>query len=85
MIIDALLQFLIQFGQELQNVFGLSQITELPWGIDDVLTTGIGGYHALATYFPPLNVVMTAFIIYIGFRVVLMILRAVPFLGRTLS
>lgn len=57
----------------------------LPWGTDEWFSQGITGYKILAASFPPMGVVFTAFLIYIGFKIVVQILKAVPILGRTLS
>jgi hypothetical protein len=56
----------------------------LPWGIDEMVSIGVNGYKVLSTSFPPFQVVLQAFIIYIGFRIALQILKAVPILGRTI-
>lgn len=85
MIIDALLQVLIGLGREMVSVLHLPIITELPWGIDSVLVNGLGGYRAMAVFFPPLTVVMTAFIIYLGFRIVVMVIKAIPVIGKTVN
>lgn len=56
----------------------------LPWGTDLWFQQGITGYKILAQSFPPMGVVLTAFLIYIGFKIAIQILKAVPILGRTL-
>lgn len=56
----------------------------LPWGLDSMLVTGVQGYKVLSTAFPPMQVVMDAFLIYISFKIVVQILKAIPFIGRTL-
>ena len=56
----------------------------LPWGIDSIMVQGVQGYKILATAFPPFTVVLNAFLIYIGFRIALQLLKAVPVLGRTI-
>lgn len=58
---------------------------KIPYGIDEILLQGIGGYNMLSTYFPPFQVVLTAFLIYFGFRLALMIIRAIPILGKTIQ
>ena len=57
----------------------------LPWGTDAWFSEGINGYKVLAQSFPPMGVVLSAFLIYIGFRIALRLLKGVPILGRTLS
>lgn len=57
-------------------LFGLFPlITELPWGLDAVVVQGVGGYKLLATAFPPLSTVLTIFLIYISFRLGMILLR----------
>lgn len=58
---------------------------QLPWGLDDMVTSGVNGYKVLALSFPPFQVVLTAFLIYLGFRLALKALKAIPLLGRTLE
>ncbi len=81
MIIDALLKLLIDLSDTLHNL-GLPYIDELPWGIDSFLSSGVSGYKMLAEYFPPFQTVLTAFLIYMGFKVVLHMLAGVPIIGR---
>jgi len=55
-------------------------IDELPWGMDSVLSDGVGGYKLLAEAFPPLNSLLTVFMIYLAFRLGIITLRF--FLGN---
>jgi len=50
-------------------------IEELPWGVDSFLVQGVGGYKLLATLFPPLSTLMTAFLIFVGFKLSIILLR----------
>lgn len=54
----------------------------LPWGVDNILVTGVSGYKMLAQYFPPFTVVLDAFLIYIGFKLAVRLLRMIPMVGR---
>lgn len=83
MILATLLDMITQLGNELSSILPI--IEELPWGMDAVITNAVGGLKYLSIYLPFLNTVLTAFIIYLAFRIVLKVLRAVPFLGRTLD
>jgi len=58
---------------------------KLPWGVDDYVALGINGYKVLAQSFPPMQTILNAFLIYIGFRIAIQLLKAVPILGRTLQ
>lgn len=57
----------------------------LPWGLDTWVNQGVQGYKVLAISFPPFSVVLDAFLIYIGFKIAIRLLKAVPILGKTLS
>ncbi len=85
MIIDALLNVVSSLGLELSSQFHLPIITELPWGMDATLTNAVGGYKAMAVFFPPLSIIMTAFLIYLGFRITIIVLRVVPFLREAIK
>jgi hypothetical protein len=60
-------------------------VTSLPWGIDSILTQGVNGYKILAESFPPFGIIFTAFLILLGFKIALKLLKGVPLLGRTLE
>ncbi len=57
----------------------------LPWGTDDIVSSGVAGFKVIAQSFPPFDIVLQAFLIYIGFKIILRLLKAVPILGRTLQ
>lgn len=57
---------------------------KIPWGIDEILITGVSGFKNLALSFPPFGVIMQAFLIYIGFKIIMQLLKGVPILGRTI-
>jgi len=58
----------------------IPKIEELPLGIDGYLITAIGYFRAFMEIFPPLEVMFTAFLWYMGFKLTLVVLRNVPFL-----
>lgn len=60
-------------------------LLKLPWGLDELLVNGVAAFKSLVIYFPPLTTLMTAFLIYLGIRVALRLLSAVPILGRTIK
>lgn len=86
-----LLELVIYIIGSLSNFFaqflpGTGQVPLLlPWGVDEALSTGVSGYKQLSTVFPPFDIVLQAFLVYIGFRLVIQLLKAVPLLGKTLS
>jgi len=57
-------------------VFAFSPvITELPWEIDSFFLTGITGFNYLAEFFPPLRLFMTLTLIYLGFKVSMLVMK----------
>lgn len=61
-------------------LFGwLPKATVLPYGIDEHLQTGVGYVKGLTTYFPFLATITTAVLIYIGWRLLLLVANV--FLG----
>lgn len=57
----------------------LPVVEELPFGLDAFFVSGVGGYKQLMAFFPPLETVLIAFGVYLGFRIILLIMRV--FLG----
>lgn len=57
-------------------------ITELPYGIDSILVTGMTYLHAIIAVFPPLGIMLSGFLIILGFKTLMLVLRAVPIIGR---
>lgn len=73
MITQYLFSFLIMIAKV---IFGwLPIVTELPWGIDEIFVTAIQTFKGVMGYFPPLEVVLGAFLIYAGFRLGLIVLK----------
>jgi len=58
----------------------LPTATILPWGLDDLWITSIGYFKGFMLVFPPLTIVFDAFMIYLGFRLLLIVLKI--FLGK---
>lgn len=54
----------------------LPRVDVLPLGIDDYFSTAITSFKAFAEIFPPLGVIFTAFMWYLGFKITLFTLRA---------
>lgn len=57
----------------------------LPWGTDAILLQAVTGYKLLAGAFPPFQTILTAFIIYLLFRIALKMLKVVPFVGNMIE
>lgn len=77
MIIDALLNAFLQFFQLIISIFNLPVITELPFGIDGILTTAVSYYHGITETVPYLQVVWNCFLFVLAFEVVLLVLKLV--------
>jgi hypothetical protein len=53
-------------------------VTQLPFGIDGVLTTGMGYVWFMANIIPPIGIMLNGFLFLIGFKIVLKIIAMVP-------
>jgi len=77
MIINFILAFLNIIGNV---IFGwMPIVTELPWGIDEGLTTVVGYARTVMELIPPIQVVFNFFMLYLGFRLGLLVFKI--FLG----
>jgi len=64
------------WGNVLNSMFSFLPVVDtLPLGMDSVLSTAVGYFRGLMSIFPPLEVVFTAFLIYVSFRVSLILLN----------
>jgi len=64
------------FGNFLTAMFSfLPRVDELPLGMDSALSQAVGGFKAFMEIFPPLEVIFTAFMWYLGFRIVILTLK----------
>lgn len=57
----------------------------LPFGLDNIISTGIIGYKTLAQAYPPFNDVLNAFNILLIFKIVLRFMKMIPIIGRSIS
>jgi len=57
-------------------------VSELPWGLDAYFVTGFSGFYSLAEIFPPLGIVIQAFVIYVLFKLSLLIFKMIPVIGK---
>jgi len=53
----------------------LPTVTTLPFGMDNALTLGVGYFKTVADLFPPLAVLLEYVLIYIGFKLTLLVLN----------
>lgn len=87
MIILALIQLIfavpiIILGAFSILVVGSSTVTTLPFGIDSILVQGVGYIKFLATVFPPIDSVLNGFLYIIGFKILMKLVRLIPWFGR---
>jgi len=82
-IIYSVTQVILFFAQFLPGA-GIVPL-KLPWGIDDIMVQAVTSYKFLASAYPPFQTVLQAFIIYISFRIVLKIVKIIPFVGNMIE
>jgi len=75
MITYILLQVLISLVGTI--LFFLPNVTTLPFGMDDVLASGVGGVKAFIAVCPPLGILISAGLAYMSFRLVLLGVKVV--------
>jgi hypothetical protein len=83
MIITILLTIIIAVFQVFFNFMPV--VTELPYGIDAILVEGMGYLSFLMEVFPPLSTMLTGFIVVLGFKLGMMVVKMIPFVGRAVS
>lgn len=69
--------FLLSFIVDVIDVFlsWLPEVTTLPLGMDEALTTAIGYVNSIREILPFLDLMFTAFAWYLAFLVILLLLR----------
>lgn len=77
MIITAILSFIIYGLGFLLSP--LPTVDTLPYGVDTALSVGVGYFNVIASAFPPFGLMMQVSLIYISYRIALMVLKL--FLG----
>jgi hypothetical protein len=80
MIIDTIIRLFISMIQAFFGMFPV--ITELPWGTDSIVTNAVGLFKGFALIFPPLQLILNIVLIYIGFKLMIMLWSVVPFFGK---
>jgi len=60
--------------------FFLPTVTALPFGIDTILTTGMGYIVFIIGVFPPLGIMLNGLIFYYGFKLSLKLVAMIPIL-----
>jgi len=83
MIIDSIFQLLIVLGRNLTEFF--EPVTELPFGLDPYVVQGVTLFKAFSQFFPIYNTVLSAFVIWLGYKIIKKILTAVPMAGRIME
>jgi len=47
----------------------------LPWGLDDIVVSSFTYFKSFVAVFPPLEIVLQAFLLYLGWKIAMMFLR----------
>lgn len=80
MIFLAFLQIIVA---TLKIIFSiLPNVDVLPFGIDSILVQGVGYVHYVASIFPPIQSILSGFLYVVGFKIVLKVIRLIPWFGR---
>jgi len=53
----------------------LPTVTTLPWGTDAYVVQGVQLFRLLAGFFPPFATLLTAFLLYLGFRLSMILVK----------
>jgi len=82
-----ILTFLLRSLSETINWFRelLPDATTLPWGTDQILLDGIAYLNFFTTVLPPLQTLLTAFIVYMGFLLALKVINLIPIIRNILN
>lgn len=80
MLLTALLQLPVSFLSVLVSIF--PTITQLPWGLDDIVVSGIGYIHYMALILPPIGILLQGFMYFIYFKITMMFLKMIPIIGN---
>jgi len=78
MIIHLLFSIIIMIFNTL--VSWLPSVSVLPFGMDSLWISSVGYFKGFMLIFPPLEIVYQAFVFYLGFRLLLIVLKV--FLGK---
>lgn len=81
MIWSYLLLFISAFLTDIPVFLHFPRIETLPFGMDEPLVTAFGNFNAFMDMFPPLHITFVAFMIYLGFRVAVLVLNNIPFIN----
>lgn len=60
----------------------LPAVTELPFGLDALLTSGINNFMYVKDLIPPLGTLFNAFLWVVGFKIGLKLFLMIPIVGR---
>ncbi len=85
MIIDAIIRFMTDLGGIISSLLHLNTVDALPWGTDSFIVSGVSYFKLLTQYFPPFQTVFDAFLIYLGFKVLVMFGSGIPVIGHMLK
>lgn len=60
----------------------LPSVTELPFGLDALLSSGVSNFLYVAALIPPLATLYNAFLWVVGFKIGLRLFLMIPIVGR---
>jgi len=80
MLLLALLSMINSFLSVILYVF--PKVNVLPFGIDAILVQGAGYLHYLINVIPPFGIVFTGFMWVVEFKILMMFVRLIPYVGR---
>jgi hypothetical protein len=83
MLVSIFLQLLHSIISTFSSV--LPDASVLPFGIDAILVSGFGYIHFLSNLVPPLQIMLNGFLFVFGFKLVMMVVRAIPIIGRMVA
>lgn len=73
-----IIQFFNNFFGTALSALGVPRIEKLPLGMDDALITGFGYFYSFMALYPPIQIIFTATMWYLGFKIILLILKNIP-------
>lgn len=79
-----LIYFLIQIPLMILGalLFYFPKVTELPFGLDPLLTTGFSNFFYIINIIPPLALMWEAFVWVMAFKISIKIMLMIPIVGR---
>jgi hypothetical protein len=78
--------FINMFIVLLKAFFGLFPVvSQLPFGTDEYVIYAVSMFKGFANIFPPISAIFSTFLIYLGFRVGLLLWTIIPWFGKMVN